>query len=316
MDLALSAAVILLISFLAVLLSTPRLMRKLQAENFVSQDYNKAGRPFVPKFGGIAIVFGFSLAALASLKLLESGSMVHMLAALSTILLIAFIGLMDDLLKLSDRWRVILPAFAALPLMVTRVGVSSMDIPFAGDVNFGIWYSLLLVPLGVVAASNLVNLLAGFNGLEAGSGAIATLSVLAVALVLGRPEPAFLMAAMLGACAAFLLFNWHPAKIFPGNVATYVIGASIVGAVVLGNFEKVGVIALTPQIIEFALKARSGFQAENFGEIRAGRLTYRGKICSLTHLLMRLFKPTEKQLVLMLLLLQALFGWLAIRSVL
>jgi len=258
-----------------------------------------------------------------------------MLAAICSTMIIALLGVLDDVLDIPDRYRVIIPVFAALPLMVVKAGSSVMNFMlFTVDFNLGVHYlpllgpvtlnlyTLLLIPIGVVACSNLVNLLAGFNGLEGGVGAISSLFIALAAVILyawgypGTVEASFLMFALFGACMAFLVFNWYPAKVFPGNAATYLIGAAIVSAVVIGNMERVGVIALMPQIVEFILKARSGFKAENFGEPGLkGRLSYSGPTYSLTHLLMKRFRPTEPQLVGMLLWIQALFGVLALLSI-
>ncbi|QLJ53325.1 MAG: Undecaprenyl-phosphate alpha-N-acetylglucosaminyl 1-phosphate transferase [Candidatus Fermentimicrarchaeum limneticum] len=330
-----ACAIIFLISFLLVYLVTPRAARKMKERGLTARDVNKADRPLIPNLGGIVMLMGFSIALLLSLQL-HSKDINHeyMLAAVCSITLIAVMGLLDDILGLSDKYRVILPLFAAIPLMVTKAGVTTMNlvfftvnfdlgvyaVPLLGVVNINL-YSLLLIPIGVIACSNLVNLLAGFNGLEAGAGTIISASIFIASIVLmfmglHTTEASFLMIALFGVCLAFLFFNWYPARIFPGNVATYMIGAAIVAAVVTGNMERIGVIALTPQIIEFFLKARSKFAAENFGRLGKGdRLYYRGKIHSLTHLLMKTIHPTEKQLVLILLLFQAVFGALAVWSI-
>ncbi len=332
----LAGVLVVLISFFATLLISPKLMRRLAFKKLVSRDMNKPDKPSVPKYGGIAIVFGFALAVLISLQL-RSASMNHelMLAAICSTVIIALIGLLDDVLDIPDKYRVLLPVFAALPLIVVKAGTSVMNFYFFTlDFNLGVYtlpmlgpvtlnlYGLLLIPIGVVACSNLINLLAGFNGLEAGTGALASLFLALCALVLyaqgwpGAVEASFLMLALFGACCAFLVFNWYPAKMFPGNTATYLIGAAIVSAVVIGNMEKAGVIILMPQIAEFLLKARSGFKAENFGVPgKDGRLRYEGKIYSLTHLLMKKFRPREPELVGMLLLIQAFFGMLALASI-
>ena len=338
MNISLFAAygIVVLTAFLTVVVAAPSLIRKLVSKGFVSQDANKGGRPMVPKFGGIVIVLGFVLAALASLQL-RSASISHelMLAAICSSILIAFLGLLDDVLDIPDRYRVILPLFAALPLIVVKAGTSTMNFYlFTIDFNLGIYtlpllgpvtlnlYGLLLIPIGVVACSNLVNLLAGFNGLEAGAGAVISFYLALCAVILwsqgwpGSMEAAFIMFALFGACMGFLLFNWFPARMFPGNVATYLIGAAIVSAVVIGNMEKAGVIALIPQIAEFFLKARSRFQAESFGRPGiGGRMHYAGPIHSLTHLLMKVFRPTEAELTGMLLLIQSFFGLLALASI-
>jgi UDP-N-acetylglucosamine--dolichyl-phosphate N-acetylglucosaminephosphotransferase len=218
--------------------------------------------------------------------------------------------------------------------MLVKLGTSTMTLPFLGTVNLSLGtivlpflgpvglnlYVLLLIPLGVVACSNLINLLAGFNGLEAGSGIIICLFLILIILLDGKgvnqTTALFLAVALLGALLAFLIFNWYPAQVFPGNIVTYLIGASIAAIVIIANIEKAGIILLLPQIIEFFLKALSKFHAENYGTPVKGRLTYSGSTRSLTHLLMKAFKPTEPQLVLMLWGIQILAGLLAVATML
>lgn len=317
-----------LISFFATLLMTSILIRKMKFTAvkkkgseivFFAKDQAKKGR-LVPKMGGLAITAGFCIGILVSLKLIRLEHAVHLLAALNTVLIIAFIGLMDDLLRVRDIWKVILPGFAALPLMVITAGTTDLHLIFM-HVDFGIYYSLILVPIGVIACSNLLNMLAGFNGLEAGTGAVICLSIFSASFILFQLYPdSFSIAApiialsMAAACIAFLFFNWYPAKIFPENVGTYVIAAAIASSVIIGNIERVGVIALIPQITEFFLKARSRFRAENFGRLVGNRLHYEGRLYSLTHILMRYLHPTEKELVTYLILIQVLFGVLAVSS--
>jgi UDP-N-acetylglucosamine--dolichyl-phosphate N-acetylglucosaminephosphotransferase len=328
--------IVFLVSFLVVFFITPKIARKLKEQGITGVDVNKAERPAIPKIGGIAILLGFSIAILLSLQLESIGiNHEYMLAAICSITLIAVMGLLDDLLELPDRYKVLLPLFAAIPLMVIKAGTSTMSFifftvnfdlgvyafPLLGPVDINL-YTLLLIPLGVVACSNLVNLLAGFNGLEAGAGAIISFSIFTASILLGgmglhTMETSFLMIAIFGACLAFLFFNWYPARIFPGNIATFMIGAAIVAAVVTGNMERIGAICLTPQIIEFLLKARSpSFSAENFGRVgKKGRLYYNGRVYSLTHLLMKTIHPTEKQLVIILLAFQVLCGAVAVWSI-
>jgi len=318
-----------LLSFFATLIITKVFIRKMEFAKerekgskivFFSKDMAKKGR-LVPKLGGLAITAGFGFGLLIALKLVRLEEAVPILAALNTVLIIAFIGLMDDLFKIREIWRVLLPAIAALPLMVITAGNSEINLIFA-TINFGVYYSLILVPIGVMACSNLLNNLAGFNGLEAGTGAVACLSIFAASFILFSLNPdnfgvaaPLITLAMAAACIAFLFFNWYPAKIFPENTGTYVIAAAIASAVIIGNIERIGIIALIPQIAEFFLKARSKFKAENFGRRVGNRLYYDGKIYSLTHLLMRYLHPTEKQLVSCLIALQAFFGVLAVSSI-
>ncbi|MCH7535807.1 MAG: glycosyl transferase family 4, partial [Bacteroidetes bacterium] len=60
----------------------------------------------------------------------------------------------------------------AIPLIVVNAGVSDITLPFIGSVDFGILFPLLIVPIMIIFTTNAFNMLAGFNGLEAGNGII------------------------------------------------------------------------------------------------------------------------------------------------
>lgn len=325
----LTAVITFIATFMATWLMIPRLTRA----GLVGVDINKVpagfdrakikglkdkgypGLPVVPRSGGIAMILGFSAGMLVSLLVYSYNNLAGILAALLTATLISTIGIVEDFLPIRQIYRTLLPAIAALPLMVVTAGHTAMALPFFGSVEFGIIYTLVLIPVGVMAASNLVNLLAGFNGLEAGVGAIVGAALFWVAYSTGASEAAFIAMALLAACAAFLVFNFYPAKIFPGNAATYMIGAVIAAIAIIGNMERVAVIALLPQIFEFFLKARGWFKAENFGKLgKDRRLSYEGQTQSLTHFLMKTLRPTERQLVLVLLAIQVVFAAIAIVS--
>lgn len=318
---------IFLLSFLATFLLVKFLIRKMY---FVKKDLGwdvgywvpdlaRKGKPLIPRLGGLAILAGFSFAVLISIRIIKPVHFVDMFAVLVMILAVGIMAFFSDVVKTSDKLRTVIPLLASIPLIAISAGVTTIRIPFIGPIDFGIYYALILIPIAVTACSNVFNMLAGHNGLEAGTGLVAASAILG-ALILRNSiifpfiVPAILLTALIGACLAFLYFNWYPARIFPGDTGTYVIGAVIAGAVIVGNIELVGVIALMPQIIEFFLKLRGWFRAENFGKLRKGRLHYDGKIYSLTHIVMKYVKPTEKQLTLILIGFQALWGVIAVSS--
>jgi UDP-N-acetylglucosamine--dolichyl-phosphate N-acetylglucosaminephosphotransferase len=75
----------------------------------------------------------------------------------------------------------------------------------------------------------------------------------------------------VGSLLAFLIFNWNPAKIFPGDSLTYGIGALIAVIAILGNMEKIGVILFLPFIIDalwsLMPEAKGGKKVEAFGRV-------------------------------------------------
>jgi UDP-N-acetylglucosamine--dolichyl-phosphate N-acetylglucosaminephosphotransferase len=163
---------------------------------------------------------------------------------------------------------------AALPLVaVSAAGSTAISLPFVGPVDFGIFYIFILIPLGVTVSANLTNMLAGFNGMEAGMGAVIFATTALLAILNGSTEMAMLSAAMLGALLVFLRYNWYPAKIFIGDIGTLAIGAALASAVIIGNMESVGFILVLPYLIDFAIKAYNRFPSTKWwGDLRRGKL--------------------------------------------
>jgi UDP-N-acetylglucosamine--dolichyl-phosphate N-acetylglucosaminephosphotransferase len=316
-----SIAWIFLASFVATFICTPWIIPKLERANFTGKDMNKQDKRKIPNIGGFAIIFGFSAGVLLAIGLFTyfgtfAGhfSPALILAAFSTILLMALIGVFDDLFSMHQAVKATLPLFAALPLVAVNAGVTSMNVPFVGFVDIGVLYALVLIPIGITGASNVTNMLAGFNGLEAGMGSVACLSLGVIALLTGKTESAVLLFSMLGALFAFLYYNWYPAKVFMGDAGTLGIGAVIASAVIVGNYEMAGVIVILPYTFDFFIKAANGFPSSNWwGEYVKGKLICKGKPVGLCQTIMKITGGiSEKGLVLTLIFIEAVFGIVAL----
>jgi len=314
---------VLAASFLFTYLSIPWFIPRLMKAGIEGRDMNKPGHIMVPEMGGLAIVGGFIVGillaiSLSTFRLIDLDiNLTYVLACLSTVAVTALIGVIDDLLRLDQKVKALLPLFAALPLVAVRAGVTQMTIPLVGEVEFGLLYPLLLVPLAITGASNATNMLAGFNGLEAGLGVLMCSAVSVVALSFGRVEAAVISFAMLGALLAFLKYNWNPAKILIGDVGTLSIGAAVASAVIVGNIEKVGIILIAPFFAELYLKARGRFMVQSWCEVRGGRLICpsRGEVYGLGRLVMYVSGGvSEERLVLTLLCVEAVFASVAVYS--
>lgn len=264
------------ISFFLAILIMPIWIKKCKDIGLLWEDMNKFGHPKnVASSGGIVVVMAFVLGVLfyVALKTFLAGGTVNALsifALLSMILILGIIGLVDDLLGwsnggLSRRFRTILAFVASIPLVVINAGEHMMNIPFFGTIDFGILYPLVLIPLGIAGASTTYNFLAGFNGLEAGQGILILSFLSYVSYISGVPWLGIIGLCMVASLIAFYLFNRFPAKVFPGDIMTYSIGALIAGMAILGNFEKVAVVVFIPYIIEVILKARGGLKKHSFG---------------------------------------------------
>jgi len=227
--------------------------------------------------------------------------------------MISLIGIFDDLIKIRQGVKTLMPLFAAFPLMAIKAGHTTMNIPFIGSVNFGAFYTLFLIPLGVTGAANGVNMLAGFNGLEVGMGTIAIIT-LAIVAYLAKSMTAFVILIIaLGAFLATLYYNWYPAKIFIGDVGTLSIGAIIASAVIIGNMETAGVIIIIPYFLDFLIKLPNRLP-KSFGVYNNGKLycPESGPV-GLCQLIMKITGGiSEKKLVLTLMGIETIFGIIAI----
>lgn len=332
-----------LLGFLTVLFGTPYARKYLLSSGIYGIDQQKRERPKVATSGGTIVLFGvlFSVSAFlgASKFLGYGGNAELLLASLCSINIIALIGLVDDihvgdgietesptdkLLEIMDVFgsdiefeetemdRVGLNQFskmmfvlpAVFPLMAVGAGSWTMHFPLVGTINWGLFYPLVLLPIGLLFVSNVVNMLAGTNGLSAGMSLIAAAGLGIFAAINGRLEAALIAAALSGSLLAFLLYNWYPASVLPGDSLTYLSGAGLFSIIVIGNIEKFGVFIFLPWFAEFFLKLRSGFNAHSWGILQQdGTLeSQHDEIYSLTHILMdRNFNEEEITLALMLL---------------
>ena len=311
--------IILIISFLASFVLFPAMIFRLKKVGIVGKNMNSEIQEEVAEMGGLVMVAGFGtgiftvIAVKTFFNIFPSVDLISILIALSTILIVVLIGIFDDLVSIPQQIKAFMPLFAALPLIVIKEGSAFMRIPFLGNVNFGLLYTLVIIPLEVTIAANAVNMLAGFNGLEVGMGIIAVGSLAIIAYLMGKISVLVILLAALGALLATLYYNWYPAKILVGDVGTLSIGAIIAAAVIIGNFEIAGAILLIPYIIDFLIKAKNHFPY-SFGEYRDGKLycPEDGPV-GLGQLIMRVCGGiSERNLVLVLMGIEAVLGVVAI----
>ena len=293
-----------LISFLTTWITTRKWISKAPENGLIGCDMNKPGKPKVAEMGGVCVVFGFVLGILIYVGLmtfyLHEQDYMAILAVLCSVLMTCMIGMMDDILgwrKGLKQWqKPILTVFAAMPMVVINAGHSTMTLPIVGNIDWGILYPLLIVPIGIVGASNAYNMVAGYNGLEAGMGIIILSTLAYVAIVTDRPSAMILALCMVGALAAFLYFNWYPARVFPGDSMTYSVGALVACVAISGDMQKIAVLLYMPYAVDFVLQIRSGFRAEAFARVNEDgslEMPCRG-IYHLTHLAIALLKRTNR----------------------
>jgi len=269
--------VILILSFIVTLLSTKFWIRAARKAKLIGKDMHKSDKREVPEMGGIGVLCGFLIGVFLYVAFItffgnNISNTVQILALVTTVLLMALIGMIDDILgwKLGlRRWhKVILTLLASLPMIVINAGNSKIYIPQIGVyMELGLIFPLIIIPAMVVWSSNSFNIIAGYNGLEGGMGIIILGTLSYATWRVG--ETWISVIALIGVLCllGFLFFNWYPAKIFPGDTLTYSIGGLIACIAILGSAQKVFGILFIPYAIEAVLKLRGKLKKESFAVV-------------------------------------------------
>lgn len=188
-------------------------------------------RPLV-RLGGISLFASFALSVLIFANVDK-----HLVALLAGGLILIMVGLMDDLYHLPPWVLGISHLLAALSLVLGGLGMSYVRNPlslfFGGAIIHldvfkipfiinGVAYHLnlladLFTVLWVFSLINIVNWLDGLDGLAAGVGLIASLTLFAISFKFGTPLPMMLSLIVAGVLLGFLPFNFSPAKIILGS---------------------------------------------------------------------------------------------------
>ncbi len=279
-------------------------------------DIHKIGRPLCAEMGGVSVMLGF-MGGIALLLMFSLSITPFVLASIITIILAFVIGALDDITGMRQRYKPFLIVAAAIPMILTYEGAGSLWLPLIGNMPFGVLYPLILIPLAITTSANFANMLAGFNGLEAGIGVIGLGTLSLLSFFTGHPYVGFIALILTAAFAAFLRYNWYPAKIFPGDSGTLLYGASIAVIGIAAELEFAAIMVSMPAAFDFTLKMfhrRPFAQRRDYGDTR---ITAEGTLepaayPALSHMFLKISNLNERSLVLVILAMESLYAVTAI----
>lgn len=284
------------VAFLATRYLIPKVASKTLKRGICGKDINKRGTPAgdipIPEAAGLApgCIFLLCIIITELLHYYDANSIVAFIqggfkgsiaqetisdawlvdynAALATIGFMLFLGFADDVLDVPWRVKLVLPLFAAMPLLVAYSGGTSILLPkplqslgLPAILQLGVLYKIYMVML-TIFCTNSINILAGVNGLEAGQTFIVACAVLlhnllelsrgtSTSMSDGHLFSAYLMLPLAATTLGLLTFNWFPSQVFVGDTFTYFAGMVIAVAGILGHFSETLLLFLIPQIFNF-----------------------------------------------------------------
>jgi len=176
----------------------------------------------IPRVGGIPIAIAYVIALYPFSN--ESRALQEYLPLAWKMIpaagLIFAVGLTDDLIGLKP-WQKLIGQVAAAGLAYWA-GVRVAGV--AGFFHDQVWLSLPITLLWLLVCTNAFNLVDGLDGLAAGMGLVASLTMVIAALQEPNLQLAYASIPLVGALLAFLCFNFNPATVFLGDSGSMLIG--------------------------------------------------------------------------------------------
>ena len=198
-------------------------------------------------FGGVA--FGVLFAVCYSMfansrfafELAERGRFLRFIAGIALAVGMGLIGFLDDYIKVVKKRNLGLTAkqktfaqFLVAAVYLSALyysGVNTTWLPFVGEFSVVSGVGIVFWPIAlffIYGFTNAVNLTDGIDGLASSTTLVVSCSFMFLAGFLANACYNTLCAAFAGACAGFLLWNAHPAKVFMGDTGSMFLGGAVV----------------------------------------------------------------------------------------
>ncbi len=192
-----------------------------------------------PPMGGIAFIIAIAVSCFITVASPAAALIVLTAAAFGVI------GFADDYIKvvlkrnlgLSAKqkffWQIVVSAAFIIAGRYFDIVKTDIYIPFmTGSVDL----KMFVIPLSIfimTGFSNAVNLTDGIDGLAASVTAVVSVFLGVFSVLLGHRDIAIVCAAVFGSCIAFLIFNFHPAKVFMGDTGSLFFGGFVSAAAIV-----------------------------------------------------------------------------------
>jgi len=240
------------VPFLAALVCTAIVVLPVRWLAFRLGAVAKPGDRFIhqhptARLGGLAMYLGFGLAA--ALFSTEPTTLGLLLSAaiITTLMVFDDIGGVRPLFKLGFQVAASLLAIVGFGISIRFIGLPG------GVITLAPLVSVVLTLLWFVSLQNTINFLDGVDGLAAGVVAIVAATLLLAAINRNETGIVILAGALIGACIGFLLFNWHPARIFMGDSGSNFLGFTLAALSVLSVAKGTVVLALIVPVAALAI---------------------------------------------------------------
>ena len=246
------------VTFVICLILTPIVIKLCRKYNIVDipKDSRRVHSKPMPRIGGVAIVtsmlIGFLIYYLLTKDIPSIALNEKFLGYIIGGLIIATMGLIDDLVNLRARYKFFFQLAAGLVVYYFGIRITGIKIPFIYPdmIDFAWCIDLPLTLLWIIGVTNAINLIDGLDGLAAGITAISATSLLIIFIATSASLEAIIISAVLvGAVLGFLPYNFNPAKTFMGDVSANFLGFTMAVVSILGFAKGYTMIAIIAPVL-------------------------------------------------------------------
>ena len=242
------AAVALVCSILLAFSLTPavRVLAFKVGAIDVPRDNRRMHKKPIPRMGGLAIYLSFCITCLLFCDITK-----ELLVMLAGGLLIATLGMLDDVFRLSAWLKFIVQIAIAVGTYFGGIRIDRLS--FGGHYfSLGV-FAIPITVLWIVGLSNAFNFVDGLDGLSCGLSTISSIWILCVVLLQGDLSYAIVALILIGACFGFLPFNRNPARIFMGDTGALFLGYTLAVISVQGTFKMHTALSVLVPLFIFAV---------------------------------------------------------------
>jgi UDP-GlcNAc:undecaprenyl-phosphate GlcNAc-1-phosphate transferase len=231
----------IIFSFLATYILVP-LNIKLSHKLGIIDNPKERGihKKALPLSGGLS--FGIPIIMLQAIGYFFWGELMLYLAIGSFMILL--LGFMDDRSAFTAKHKLFFQILIVTFMFFCDFKIELLTNPFGDSIELGL-LSFPATLLWFLVVINAFNLIDGLDGLATGIALIVAMVLFAVGLVKQNYLIIYLSLILIGANAAFLRYNFFPAKIFMGDAGSLLLGFSIASISIAGDGEFKGVTSMT-----------------------------------------------------------------------
>lgn len=218
-------------------------------------DRHKPNNPLIPNGLGViyvvvSVAYLFLMYHFLPTEIEAADNVSRALTLAICILFGGFMGLFDDWMDLRWRYKAFFPLIAAIPLVsvAIRLGLrTSVATIIFGNVDFGLAYYFIVIPLIVTVTTNTVNQLGGLNGLETVCPAIVMVGLM---LISGENAVLLYVPLLVWLLLAFLNVQ---GRIFVGNTGSFAIGVTVAAFAIIADVKSTLVVSILPYVLNSSL---------------------------------------------------------------